>query len=110
MRRILYAALLVALPAFAVDDPEGLERLRAVAEQGHTDAQYELGILYEFGFDYPDHKVNAFVWYSRAAAGGNRAAAARRDLLEPRLAPAERQRAKARLRRARSPGADPAGG
>jgi len=94
MRKIVFASLLVALSMTAAADTEGLAALRAAAERGQVDAQYELGVLYEFGYRFPDHKVAAFAWYSRAAAQGSAAAARRRDLLEMELSAAERERAR----------------
>lgn len=94
LKQLLYATLLLAWPAFAAEpDTAGLEALRAQAEQGQIDAQYELGILYEFGYNFPDHKTTAYAWYSRAAAAGNAAAAKRRDVLQAQLGPAELERA-----------------
>lgn len=98
MKRLVCVLLLTAVPALADGDPTGLAALRAAAEQGQVQAQYELGVLYEFGFGSPDHKIEAYVWYSRAAAAGNREAAARLERLRAELAPAELERAQARLR------------
>lgn len=96
MKTLILASLLIALPALAADgDSASLEALRAAAEQGQADAQYELGILYEFGYNFPDHKAAAFAWYSRAADQGNERAAMRRDLLKAELGPAEAERARA---------------
>lgn len=97
MKRLACILLLTALPALAADDPAGLEALRTAAERGQVQAQYELGVLYEFGFGSAGHKVEAYVWYSRAAAGGSRIAAQRRERLRSELAPEELERAHARL-------------
>lgn len=88
IKPFLYAALLLVLPAFGAEpDTAGLEALRSAAAQGQADAQYELAVLYEFGYDFPDHKVAAYAWYHRAAAQGNAAAAKRRELLSAELGP-----------------------
>lgn len=97
MKRLLCLALLTALPALGADDPANLEALRAAAEEGQPQAQYQLGVLYEFGFGRPDHRVDAYVWYSRAAAGGSRIAAERREQLRQQLDAGELERAQARL-------------
>lgn len=98
LKHLFYATLLLVLPALAAEpETDGLEALRTAAGQGQVDAQYELGILYEFGYDFPDHKVAAYAWYSRAAAQGNPVAAKRRDLLQAELGPAELARAQALL-------------
>ena len=85
---------LLAAPALAVDDPAGLERLRAAAEAGQADAQLELGILYEYGFNKPDNLVPALSWYLRAAENGVPDAGRRRDALMAKLKPAEVEEAK----------------
>lgn len=98
LKRILFVALLLAAPVYATaPDSASLEALRAAAERGDADAQYELGILYEFGYDFPEHKLLAYAWYARAAAQGNAAAARRRDLLRGELGPADLDRARALL-------------
>lgn len=95
----LLFALLVASPAFADDaESKGLDALRHAAEQGNADAQYELGILYEFGYNFTDHKASAYVWYSRAAEQGNALAAKRRDTLKGQVSAAEIDRANASLK------------
>lgn len=93
IKALFLAGLLVCVPAAADSDTASLETLRAAAEQGQADAQYELGILYEFGYNFPDHKTAAFAWYSRAAEQGNERAAKRRDLLQAELGPTEIERA-----------------
>lgn len=86
--------LAATFPAFAADpDSPSLETLRKAAEQGSADAQYELGILYEFGFNFPDHKAAAYAWYSKAAEQGNAIAAKRRDVVKGQLSSAELDRA-----------------
>ncbi|MBI3897568.1 MAG: SEL1-like repeat protein [Gammaproteobacteria bacterium] len=90
MKRLLFALLLAAPLGFAAaGDPPGLDQLRVAADKGEADAQYELGVLYEYGFRFPDHKANAFVWYSRAAEQGHAQAAKRRDLLKSQMSTAE---------------------
>jgi uncharacterized protein len=94
MNRLIFVLLVVALPALAtVPDPVNLEQLRVQASQGDVEAQYELGVLYEFGFQYPDHRVNAYVWYTRAAEQGHAQAARRLEVLKPQLRAAEVERA-----------------
>lgn len=94
----IVAVMLMAGPVLAAEnDSASLEALRTAAEQGQVDAQYELGVLYEFGYNYPEHAIDAYVWYSRAAEQGNAAAAKRRDLLKARLSAAELERAQTKL-------------
>lgn len=96
MNRLIFVlALSLALPVTA---HAGLEDIRHNAEKGHTAAQYELGILYEFGFKLPDHETEALAWYSIAAERGSAPAAERRDLLKARLSASQVEQAEARSR------------
>ncbi|HEX7043705.1 MAG TPA: hypothetical protein VF203_03730 [Burkholderiales bacterium] len=94
---VVLAALLTS-PAAVAAETAGLEALRAAAVSGDADAQYELGILYEFGYHLADHKVLAYAWYARAAAQGHASAARRLDLLQPALSQPEIERARALAR------------
>lgn len=95
MKKALLLAIIVwAAPAGAVDDPQGLETLRASAGRGNVEAQVELGILYEYGFQHADHLVPALAWYMRAAETGQGEAIKRRDALMAKLKPAEVEQAK----------------
>lgn len=89
---LLLALLLVPATHAAEEDPV-LASLRVAAERGEVDAQYELGVLYEFGFHLPDHRVAALAWYLRAAEQGSPAAAKRRDILKGELSAAEVEQA-----------------
>jgi TPR repeat protein len=107
MKNLLLVLLFIALPTFAADPATaGLEALRLAAEQGNADAQYELGILYEFGYHFSDHNSAAYGWYSRSAEQGNALAAKRRDILKSQLSPAEIERSQA-LTKSQSPAAAP---
>lgn len=70
-------------------DLASLEQQRKAAEQGNTEAQVDMGILYEFGFNMPKNDVNALAWYMRAAEQGNALAITRRDQLKSRMKPEE---------------------
>lgn len=99
MKKIFFALLFVTLPVLAAESTTAsLEALRQAAEQGNADAEYELGILYEFGYNFPEHKPAAYAWYTRAADGGNALAAKRRDALKTQLSAAEMERAQAMLK------------
>lgn len=90
MKRILLTLYLItAAPAPWAEDPNPLDPLQQAAAQGNPDAQYEMGILYEFGFNRPKDNVTALAWYMLAGAQGNVLAAQRRTALESRLTPAE---------------------
>lgn len=62
-----------------------LEWLQKAAEQGHAGAQNRLGVMYERGEGVPMDLVQAYVWFTRAAASQNTYAAANRLSLERRL-------------------------
>lgn len=94
IKSLLFLILLSVAPiGVAQEDSPSLTALRAAAERGQADAQYELGILYEFGYRFPDHTIAAYTWYSRAADQGNAAAAQRRDSLKGQMSPSDLQRA-----------------
>lgn len=93
MKKVLLALLIGhfvvgAVQAAAVDEAR-LESLRAEAARGDTAAQYEMGVLYEFGFNMPDNLSHALAWYMVAAEQGNERAAKRRDLLQSQLTGAQ---------------------
>lgn len=90
---LLLLALLLVPATYAAEEDPVLASLRVAAERGEVDAQYELGVLYEFGFHLPDHRVAALAWYTRAAEQGSPAAAKRRDLLKGVLSTVEVERA-----------------
>jgi len=86
------AALGLVLPlatSAAAPSQQSLEALRAQAQQGNVGAQLDMGILYEYGFNFPDNKAPALAWYTLAAEQGNELAAKRRDVLKSRMTAAE---------------------
>lgn len=87
--------LLLTGPARAADEP-ALEALRAAAAQGDVAAQYEMGVLYEFGFNMPDNLPSALAWYMAAADQGDGRAIKRRDLLQGQLSAAQVEDARRR--------------
>ncbi len=50
------------------------KELRPLAERGNAEAQYRIGLMYEFGRGYPVDKTQGIVWLTRAAAQGHTAA------------------------------------
>ncbi len=90
---VLALALLVPLTSYA-----GADDIRRDALKGDTASQYEMGILYEFGFHLAEHETEALAWYSVAAERGSEPAARRRDLLNARLSAAQRGKAEERRR------------
>jgi formylglycine-generating enzyme required for sulfatase activity len=69
------------------DDAEAVKWFRLAAEQGHANAQFDLGKLYLHGFDVTQDYVEAYVWFSVAAAGGHADAVDLRDLAHSQLNP-----------------------
>jgi len=99
LKNLLLIALLGTAPlAWPQEESPSLTELRAAASRGQPEAQYELGILYEFGYNFPDNLVSAYAWYSRAADQGNAAATQRRDLLKQQLSATDLERAEAQAR------------
>jgi TPR repeat protein len=81
---------LTATPLLAgAQDQASLEKMRQTAAQGSADAQLEMGILYEFGFNMPKNNVTALAWYLRAVEQGNALAARRRDQIMSGMKPEE---------------------
>jgi len=90
MKRIALSLLLLTMSpatsfAATVEDPVGLQQLRATAESGDREAMLELGILYEFGYRMQDHNAPALAWYRIAAEAGNAKAGARHDALKAKM-------------------------
>lgn len=86
---------LTATPLLAgAQDQASLEKMRQTAAQGSADAQLEMGILYEFGYNMPKNNVTALAWYLRAVEQGNALAAKRRDQIMAGMKPEEIEAAK----------------
>ena len=63
------------------DMAEALKWLRKSAEQGYAKAQCCLGIMYGTGQGVPQDYVQAYTWFSAAAAGGDKEATFFRNLI-----------------------------
>lgn len=84
----LVMAFMLLLPIIgAAQDEASLDQLRQAATEGNAEAQLEVGILYEFGYNMPKNDITALAWYLRAADQGNVLAAARRDQLKSKMKP-----------------------
>lgn len=46
---------------------KALEKLMPLAEQGHSAAQYNIGVMYEWGNGVPQDNFSALKWYKRSA-------------------------------------------
>jgi TPR repeat protein len=53
---------------------QDFEETKLLAEQGIADAQYNLGVMYDYGNGVPENAVRAYVWLSVAAAEGDKSA------------------------------------
>lgn len=62
-----------------------LDDIRRTAEAGDRDAQLQLGILFQFGFNYKDNEIPALTWYSLAANQGHPRAIGLRDALKAKM-------------------------
>ena len=95
MTRALFAAVLSlwlttsalagfdeGLAAFERGDyATAVEEWLPIAEQGHADTQFALGVLYENGKGVPQDYVEAVKWYHLAAEQGNASAQANLGLM-----------------------------
>ena len=78
--------LLLLAPANSADLQTGLEayergdfvaalrEFRTLAEQGHAEAQFQVGFMYSVGRGVPEDDAEAVKWYRKAAEQGNAAA------------------------------------
>ncbi len=70
---------------------------RQAARLGYADSQNDLAKLYEHGRGVPRDPIEAYFWYTLAAANGNAQASASRDDLLARMSEAERAEARRRV-------------
>ncbi len=104
MRHATFAVLLLAaLAGTAVAGPfedavsahdrgdytTALREFRVLAEQGNPVAQFDLGIMYEIGQGVPTDLVQAYMWFSLAAAQGHVVVGVIRDEVAERMTPAQ---------------------
>ena len=64
----LFIFLLLSSALFCIG--AGVDDLRKAAEQGITDAQCKLGVMYDTGQGVPEDDVEAVKWYRKAAEQG----------------------------------------
>ncbi len=88
----LVAALLTVFlwPGAAHAD---LDDIRRAAEAGDTKAQLELGILFQYGFNFKDNEIPALTWYMISANPGSAKAVKLRDALKAKMNEKEVQEA-----------------
>ena len=94
---ITLAAVLVALAVGAQAQTPEIDALRARAEQGDAEAQFNLGVMYATGEGVPQDDVQAHLWFNLAASrltGEQREIAVRgRDNVADRMTPEDRSEA-----------------
>ena len=77
------------------DYAEAVKWYRKAAEQGDSNAQYNLGVMYDNGEVVPENYVEAYKWANLAAATGHEAAQKSKNILAKKMTPqqiAEAQR------------------
>jgi len=67
MKYILLLTVVLASTAFAAPD---FDETMAAAKQGEAYAQYNLGVMYDFGNGVPENDAEAVKWYRKAADQG----------------------------------------
>ena len=65
--------------AQAGDYTIALKEWKPLAEQGHANAQKNLGVMYEFGNGVLQDNLTAHMWYNIASANGHKKAGEYRD-------------------------------
>ena len=68
--RVAAVTVLVALVVGAQAQTPEIDALRARAEQGDAEAQFNLGVMYSNGEGVPQDDAEAVRWYRLAAAQG----------------------------------------
>lgn len=64
-----------------------IDEIMNAAQQGDTEAQQDLGLMYAKGQGVKKNDIKAYVWSSLAAAQGEESAAKHRDVLAERFTP-----------------------
>ena len=60
------------IAAYQADNmPLAYKEFRAAAEEGHSDSQFNVGLMFEQGIGVGKDEKEAIVWYRKAAAQGN---------------------------------------
>ncbi len=86
MKRFFIIPIIISLGFVLVSAGEFEEKL-IKAEQRNANAQYDIGIMYKTGVGVPQNYKQAYIWFSLAAAQGNKDAAKKRNLIEKKFTP-----------------------
>jgi len=84
MKKMLITTMLAAM-FVAGSAHADLDQIKKAAEAGDSAAQVDLGILYQYGFNYQDNEIHALAWYTIAANQGNAKAVGLRDTLRAKM-------------------------
>jgi TPR repeat protein len=79
MKRFFIIPIIISLGFVLVSAGEFEEKL-IKAEQRNANAQYDIGIMYKTGVGVPQNYKQAYIWFSLAAAQGNKDAAKKKKL------------------------------
>jgi TPR repeat protein len=77
------------------DYATALREFRPLAEQGHAQAQSNLGVMYAKGEGIPEDYVKAHMWWSLAKTQGNKNAPGGLDAIKPTMTSAQIAKAQA---------------
>ena len=80
------------------DHAEAFKLFRLAADQGYTDAQFDLAGMYADGDGVLQSNVGAHMWFNLASANGNTRAGKLRDEIAAVMTPAEVSEAHMRAR------------
>jgi hypothetical protein len=69
------------------NDAEAVRWFRKAADQGHDNAQSNLGIMYADGNGVPENDAEAVKWFRKAADQGRADAPTNLDILKPKMTP-----------------------
>ncbi len=84
---------MVSLEGVAEEIDDAAVLLRAAAEQGNAEAQYNLGLMYLEGQGVKQDNVEAYAWIRTAAAQGRRGTLEIRQTLLREMTPSQEDRA-----------------
>jgi uncharacterized protein len=71
------------------DYKEATKWYRLAADRGTPSAQLNLGFMYDRGNGVPQNYVQAYMWYSLAGTSGSAKGPNNRDLIAPKMTPAQ---------------------
>jgi len=94
MRLVLATIFILLTNPLLAAEWQGPDDILQAAAKGNPEAQLEMGILYQYGFNMPGNKVPALAWYLASAQQGNQAASEKSDKLQKEMLPTEVEEAR----------------